>query len=104
MAFQYNLDQNSDVGYFDHFTIGPNREAVWWFQWGFDDRHWQRLSFAPVDGGVITIVSEWVTHDVSHDKWGEHHVTSLWARLRNETAGVVTVAPMVLVVPTRYRR
>jgi hypothetical protein len=62
------------------------------------------MSFAPVDGGMITIVSEWITHDVSHDKWGEHEVTTLWVHLRNETAAVVTVAPMVLVAPTRYRR
>jgi hypothetical protein len=104
MAAGYNLDVRGDVGFFEDITLGPNAESVWWFAWGFDARHWQRMSFTPVDEGTITIVSEWVTHDVSHDKWGEHEITTLWVRLRNDTDAVVTVAPTVLVAPSRYRR
>ena len=66
----WNLDSTADVGYFDEITLGPNEEAVWWFSWGFDARHWQRMSFAPVREGRVTIVSEWIEHDVSQDKWG----------------------------------
>lgn len=104
MAAGYNLDVQGDVGYFDDITLGSNAESVWWFAWDFDGRHWQRMSFVPRDAGTVTIVSEWVTHDVSQDKWGQHETTTLWARLRNETVGVLTVTPTVFLAPSRFRR
>jgi hypothetical protein len=99
----WNLDAQTDVGYFDHITLGPNEEAVWWFAWAFDSRHWQRTSFAPVGEGRVTIVSEWIEHDISQDKWGQHEITTLWVRLRNDYPAVVTIAPVALVAPTRFR-
>jgi len=99
----WNLDASADVGYFDEITLGPNEEAVWWFSWGFDSRHWQRMSFAPVGEGRVTIVSEWIEHDISQDRWGQHETMTLWVRLRNDYAAVLTVAPTVLVAPTRFR-
>jgi hypothetical protein len=66
----WNLDAQTDVGYVDHITLGPNEEAVWWFAWAFDSRHWQRMSFAPVGEGRVTIVSKWIEHDISQDKRG----------------------------------
>jgi hypothetical protein len=104
MASGYNLDVQGDVGYFEDITLGANSESVWWFAWEFDARHWQRMSFVPVEDGSVTIVSEWVTLDVSQDKWGERRITTLWARLRNDTGAVVTVTPTVFVAPSRYRR
>jgi hypothetical protein len=54
--------------------------------------------------GRVTIVSEWIEHDVSQDKWGQHETTTLWVRLRNDYPEVVTIAPIVLVAPTRFRQ
>jgi hypothetical protein len=104
MAAGYNLGSTGDVGYFEDITLGPNVEAAWGFTWDFDARHWQRMSFVPVGEGRVTILSEWVTHDVSQDKWGEHEVTTLWVRLRNDYDEIATVTPTVFVAPTRYRR
>lgn len=99
----FNKDVTGDVGYFDELTLDPGSETVWWFTWDFDDRHWQRLSFVPVGEGRVTIVDEWVTHEVSQDKWGQHEKTTLWARLRNDYPDVVTVKATVFVAPTRYQ-
>ena len=103
MAAGYNLDVRGDVGYFDDLTLGPGEESVWWFAWDFDARHWHRMSFTPIDDGTVTIVREWVTLDVSLDKWGERRVTTLWAHLRNESGEVLTVTPTVFLAPSRYR-
>ncbi len=100
----WSLDQRVDVGYYDEITLGPGEESSWWFTWSFDSRHWQRMSFTPVSEGRITILSEWIEHDVSQDKWGQHQTTVLWVRLRNDYHAVVTVAPTVLVTPSRYRQ
>lgn len=104
MAAGYNLDVTGDVGYFEAITLGPGEEARWWFQWQFDERHWQRMSFMPTGDGVVTIVSEWFEHDISQDKWGTHDSYTLWVHLRNDSGDVITVTPTVLVAPTRYRR
>jgi hypothetical protein len=104
MAAGYNLDQTGDVGYFEAITLSPDEESRWWFRWDFDERHWQRMSFVPVGRGIVTIVSEWVEHDVSQDKWGTHDTIALWVRLRNDSGEVITVRPTVFVAPTRYRR
>ena len=98
----YNLDVTGDVGYFEDITLAPSSETVWWFTWDFDDRHWQRMSFVPRGEGRVTILSEWVTHEISQDKWGEHEKTTLWVRLRNDYDEAVTVAPTVFVAPTKY--
>ena len=100
----WNLDQRVDVGYYDEITLGPGEESVWWFTWGFDSRHWQRMSFTPVSEGRITILSEWISRMSPRTKWGQHQTTVLWVRLRNDYQAVVTVAPTVLVAPTRYRQ
>ena len=99
----WNLDSKVDVAYYDEITIGPREEAVWWFTWDFDSRHWQRMSFVPISEGRVTIVAEWAEHDVRQDKWGQHSTTTLWVHLRNDYDAVVTVAPSVLVAPTRFR-
>lgn len=104
MATGYNLDVNGDIGYFEEITLGPGEEGRWWFQWAFDERHWQRMSFMPTRDGVITVVSEWFEHDVTQDKWGSHDTYTLWAHLRNDSGEVITVTPTVFVAPTRYRR
>ncbi len=104
MGSGYNLDVKGDVGYFEEITLGVNEESNWWFQWEFDARHWQRMSFVPTDRGTVTIVSEWIEHDVSQDRWGTHENVTLWVRLRNDSGEVVSVTPTVFVAPTRYRR
>jgi hypothetical protein len=100
----YNLDVTGDVGYFEDISLGPGEESNWWFQWDFDERHWQRMSFVPARRGTVTTVAEWVEHDVSQDKWGTHETVTLWVRLRNDSGDVISVTPTVLVAPTRYRR
>lgn len=102
MAAGFNLDVTGDVGYFEDLTLKPHAERNFWFRWDFDDRHWQRMSFVPVGEGRVTIVSEWVTHEVSLDKWGEHRQTTLWVRLRNDYGQVLTVTPIVFVAPSTY--
>ena len=104
MAAGYNLDVTGDVGYFEDIALGADEESSWWFQWDFDVRHWQRMSFVPAGRGTVTIVSEWVEHDVSQDKWGTHETVTLWVRLRNDSGEVISVTPTVLLAPTRYRR
>jgi hypothetical protein len=104
MAAGYNLDVTGDVGYFEDITLGPAEESRWWFHWGFDTRHWQRMSFMPAGDGIVTIVSETFEHDVTQDKWGTHEVVTLWVHLRNDTGAVITVTPIVFVAPSRYRR
>ena len=64
MGAGYNLDSTGDVGYFEDITLGPGEEGRWWFHWGFDTRHWQRMSFMPEGDGIVTIVSETFEHDV----------------------------------------
>ena len=100
----FRLDVTGDVGYFEEISLAAGEESSWWFQWAFDDRHWQRMSFVPVGRGTVTIVSEWIEHDVSQDKWGTHEAVTLWVRLRNDSGSVVSVTPTVFVAPTRYRR
>jgi hypothetical protein len=68
MAAGYDLDVTGDVGYFEDLTLGVG-ESRWWFKWDFDERHWQRISFVPTRRGTVTIVSEWIEHDVRQDKW-----------------------------------
>jgi hypothetical protein len=102
MAAGYNLDVTGDVGYFEDLTLGVG-ESTWWFKWDFDERHWQRMSFVPTGRGTVTIVSEWIEHDVRHDKWGTHETVVLWVRLRNDSGEPITVTPTVFVAPTRYR-
>jgi hypothetical protein len=116
MAFGYNLDATGDVGHFEEITVVPDEVTKWWFQWDFDERHWQRMSFVPVAtgghgpigadvrGGTVTIVSESVEHHVSQDRWGQHHTVTLWVHLRNDSGEVITVRPTVFVAPTRFRR
>ena len=104
MAAGYNLDVTGDVGYFEDITLSADEESRWWFHWDFDVRHWQRMSFVPTGRGTVTILSEWVEHDVSQDKWGTHETVTLWVRLRNDSDDVITVTPTVFLAPTRYRR
>ena len=83
----WNLDASTDVGYFDEITLGPNEEAVWWFSWGFDSRHWQRMSFAPVGEGRVTIVSEWIRcgpHGRTNGAGGSHALPRLTARVSHK--------------------
>ena len=70
---------------------------------GFQFLHWRRMSLAPVGEGRVTIISEWIEHDISQDKWGQRQTVSLWVRLRNDYAAVLTVTPTALVAPTRFR-
>jgi hypothetical protein len=104
MAAGYNLDVTGDVGYFEDITLAAGEEARWWFQWAFDERHWQRMSFMPARDGIVTIVREWFEHDITQDKWGEHETVTLWVQLRNDTGETIRVTPTVFVAPTRYRR
>ena len=104
MSTGYNLDTTGDVGYFEDILLGTGEESNWWFTWDFDARHWQRMSFVPRRRGTVTIVSEWVEHDVSQDRYGTHETVTLWVRLRNDSGEPVTVAPIVFLTPTRYRR
>jgi hypothetical protein len=46
---------------------------------------------------------EWIEHDISQDKWGQHEITTLWAGLRNDYPQVVAIAPTARVAPTRFR-
>ena len=62
------------------------------------------MSFVPARRGTVTMVAEWVEHDVSQDKWGTHATVTLWVRLRNDSGDVISVTPTVFVAPTRYRR
>lgn len=104
MAAGFTLAQRCDVGYGDDFTIAAGAQIDLSCRWDFDERHWQRMSFVPVGRGTVTIVAEWFERDVRQDRWGTHVTVVLWTRLRNDTGGVVTVCPSVLVAPTRYRR
>jgi hypothetical protein len=103
MAAGYDLDVTGDVGYFEDLTLGVG-ESRWWFKWDFDERHWQRISFVPTRRGTVTIVSEWIEHDVRQDKWGTQETVVLWVQLRNDSGEPITVRPTVFVAPTRYRR
>lgn len=104
MSSGFNLDATADVGYFDDIVLAANTVSVWWFTWDFDTRHFQRLAFTPVSPGRVTILSEWVTHDVHTTRRETRDVTTLWARLENPGDAPVTVRPSVLLAPTRYRQ
>lgn len=106
----YNLDQTGDVGYCDDITVGPGDEIDLWCRWDFDERHWQRMSFAPVTRGEVTILRE----SFEFELWNERvpgdavvftqSALTLKTRLRNDSGHVLTVRPTVFVSPSRYRR
>ena len=103
MSSGFNLDARVDVGYFDDIVLAPGTDTTWWFTWDFDARHWQRMAFAPISAGRVTIVSEWITHTVESSRHQTRHVTTLWARLHNPGDTPLTVTPSVLLAPSRYR-
>src|SRR5262249_12881537 len=95
-------------------AVAPGEVTTWWFEWGFDEDHWQRMSFVPLitgerpslggnpRGGMVTIVSESFEHDVENlGRDGYRRRCRLWVRLRNDWSVVITVKPLVFVAPRR---
>ena len=100
----YYLDQTGDVGHCDEITIGPGQEFELDCWWDFDEHHWQRMAFVPVDEGQVTIVRESFRREVRQDRYGTHVTVYLTTVLRNDWPQVVTVVPTVFVAPSRHRR
>jgi hypothetical protein len=114
MVHSWNLDTTGDVGRFDEVALAPGEVTTWWYEWGFDEQHWQRMSFVPLiigerpplgedrRGGMVTIVSEsFENYDENRGREGFRRRCRLWVRLRNDSPWVITVKPIVFVAPRR---
>lgn len=98
------VDTTVDWTTFESIFLSPNAEAVYWFEWILDYRHWQRLSFTPDTPGNVSIVREWTTLEHHQDRYGERYVTRLWAHIRNDYSDSIAVVPSVLVTPSQFPR
>lgn len=98
------LDTTVDWTTFESIFLDAGAEAVYWFEWTFDDRHWQRMSLTPDIPGEVEIVREWTTREQSQDRRGTRTRTRLWVHMRNGGAEPVALVPSALVTPSQYPR